>query len=48
MYSYVARPPVAQYFVTSMITTVITINVKDRVTPGSPRTELTRWCANVE
>ena len=48
MYSCVARPPVAQYFVTSMITTVITINVKDRVTPGSPRTELTRWCANVE
>ena len=48
MYSCVARPPVVQYFVTSMITTVITINVKDRVTPGSPRTELTRWCANVE
>ena len=48
MYSCVARPPVAQYFVTSMITTVITINVKDRVTPGSPRTELTIWCANVE
>ena len=48
MYSCVARPPVAQYFVTSMITTVIIINVKDRVTPGSPRTELTRWCANVE
>ena len=48
MYSYVARPPVAQYFVISVITTVITMNVKDRVTPGSPWTESTRWCANVE
>ena len=48
MYSYIARPPVAQSFVISMITTIITMNVKDRVTPGSPRTELTWWCVNVE
>ena len=48
MYSYIARPPVAQSFVISMITTIITMNVKYRVTPGSPWTELTRWCANVE
>ena len=48
MYSYIARPPVAQSFVISMITTIITTNVKYRVTPGSPWTELTRWCANVE
>ena len=48
MYSYIARPPVAQSFVLSMITTIITMNVKYRVTPGSPWTELTRWCANVE
>ena len=33
MYSYVARPPVAQSFVISMITTIITMNVKERVTP---------------
>ena len=31
-----SRPPVAQYFLISVITTVITMNVKDRVTPGSP------------
>ena len=33
MYSYVARPPVAQSFVISMITNIITMNVKERVTP---------------
>ena len=35
-------------FVISMTTTIITINVKGRVTPGSPWTEFIRWCANVE
>ena len=56
----VAQPPVAcpparnpttrlaQSFLISMITTIITMNFKDRVTHGSPWTELTRWCANVE
>ena len=37
-----------QSFVIPMTTTIITINVKGRVTPGSPWTEFTRWCANVE
>ena len=44
----VSRPPIAQSFLISMITTIITMNFKDRVTHGSPWTELTRWCANVE
>ena len=48
MYSYVVRPPVTQSFVIPMTTTIITMNVKSRVTPGSPWTEFTRWCANVE